>query len=230
MVRMGKVGRRALLWLGCMMGLWSPLLWAEVKVIPVFEAQAAVQTLKEIYPQLGVSVMGNQLVLSGTPAQLQEARSHAGANQPATAKPAYRVAGRWCRQRSATGGINQSRRGQAAVAGRWQRPAVPAQPERQLAGARAVGPSRAAADGLLSAGHLLSVERGRRSGDDAAGERPLCHGHLDWGSGADCAEQRTGEAGSGHHQSWAECHRGERGPGPVADGGGALDQLSGSGE
>ncbi|MFQ2076832.1 hypothetical protein ACK33T_08145 [Aeromonas veronii] len=58
-----------------MMGLWSPLLWAEVKVIPVFEAQAAVQTLKEIYPQLGVSAMGNQLVLSGTPAQLQEAEA-----------------------------------------------------------------------------------------------------------------------------------------------------------
>lgn len=83
MVRMGKVGRRALLWLGCMMGLWSPLLWAEVKVIPVFEAQAAVQTLKEIYPQLGVSAMGNQLVLSGTPAQLQEAEATlAQINQP----------------------------------------------------------------------------------------------------------------------------------------------------
>lgn len=83
MVRMGKVDRRALLWLGCMMGLWSPLLWAEVKVIPVFEAQAAVQTLKEIYPQLGVSAMGNQLVLSGTPAQLQEAEATlAQINQP----------------------------------------------------------------------------------------------------------------------------------------------------
>ncbi len=83
MVRMGKVGRRALLWLGCMMGLWSPSLWAEVKVIPVFEAQAAVQTLKEIYPQLGVSAMGNQLVLSGTPAQLQEAEATlAQINQP----------------------------------------------------------------------------------------------------------------------------------------------------
>ncbi|MGL6151632.1 MAG: hypothetical protein ACRC1N_10685 [Aeromonas sobria] len=66
-----------------MMGLWSPLLWAEVKVIPVFEAQAAVQTLKEIYPQLGVSAMGNQLVLSGTPAQLQEAEATlAQINQP----------------------------------------------------------------------------------------------------------------------------------------------------
>ncbi|HDZ8981268.1 TPA: hypothetical protein RUY06_003178 [Aeromonas veronii] len=83
MVRMGKVGRRALLWLGCMIGLWSPLLWAEVKVIPVFEAQAAVQTLKEIYPQLRVSAMGNQLVLSGTPAQLQEAEATlAQINQP----------------------------------------------------------------------------------------------------------------------------------------------------
>ncbi|TNH84795.1 hypothetical protein CF140_08290 [Aeromonas sobria] len=83
MVRMGKVGRRALLWLVCMMGLWSPSLWAEVKVIPVFEAQAAVQTLKEIYPQLGVSAMGNQLVLSGTPAQLQEAEATlAQINQP----------------------------------------------------------------------------------------------------------------------------------------------------
>ncbi|MGN5184891.1 hypothetical protein ACTG1J_00985 [Aeromonas veronii] len=66
-----------------MIGLWSPLLWAEVKVIPVFEAQAAVQTLKEIYPQLGVSAMGNQLVLSGTPAQLQEAEATlAQINQP----------------------------------------------------------------------------------------------------------------------------------------------------
>ncbi|WP_068978432.1 hypothetical protein [Aeromonas sp. EERV15] len=83
MVRMSKVGRRALLWLGCMMGLWSSSLWAEVKVIPVFEAQAAVQTLKEIYPQLGVSAMGNQLVLSGTPAQLQEAEATlAQINQP----------------------------------------------------------------------------------------------------------------------------------------------------
>ncbi|MFQ1896740.1 hypothetical protein ACK36K_05280 [Aeromonas veronii] len=66
-----------LLWLWC----WP--LWAEVKVIPVFEAQAAVQTLKEIYPQLGVSAMGNQLVLSGTPAQLQEAEATlAQINQP----------------------------------------------------------------------------------------------------------------------------------------------------
>ncbi|MGY3942845.1 hypothetical protein [Aeromonas tecta] len=60
--------------------LWCSLLWAlsvraEVKVIPVFEAPAMVQTLKEIYPDLGVSAMGNQLVLSGTPAQLQEAEA-----------------------------------------------------------------------------------------------------------------------------------------------------------
>jgi hypothetical protein len=54
-----------------------------VKVIPVFEAQAAVQTLKDLYPDLGVSAMGNQLVLSGTPAQLQEAeRTLAQVNQP----------------------------------------------------------------------------------------------------------------------------------------------------
>ena len=46
---------------------WHCPLRAEVKVIPVFEADAAVQTLKEIYPDLGVSAMGNQLVLSGTP-------------------------------------------------------------------------------------------------------------------------------------------------------------------
>ncbi|WP_252353701.1 hypothetical protein [Aeromonas jandaei] len=58
-----------------MAGMWSSPSWAEVKVIPVFEAQAAVQTLKEIYPRLGVSAMGNQLVLSGTPAQLQEAEA-----------------------------------------------------------------------------------------------------------------------------------------------------------
>lgn len=59
-----------LLWFIC-----SLPLQAEVKVIPVFEAQGAVQTLKEIYPELGVSAMGNQLVLSGTPAQLQEAEA-----------------------------------------------------------------------------------------------------------------------------------------------------------
>ena len=60
--------------LGCCLLLALPLR-AEVKVIPVFEADAAVQTLKEIYPDLGVSAMGNQLVLSGTPAQLQEAEA-----------------------------------------------------------------------------------------------------------------------------------------------------------
>lgn len=68
--------------LGCCLLLALPLR-AEVKVIPVFEADAAVQTLKEIYPDLGVSAMGNQLVLSGTPAQLQEAeRTLAQVNQP----------------------------------------------------------------------------------------------------------------------------------------------------
>ena len=60
--------------LGCC-GLWALPLRAEVKVIPVFEAEGMVRTLKEIYPALGVSAMGNQLVLSGTPAQLQEAQA-----------------------------------------------------------------------------------------------------------------------------------------------------------
>ncbi len=78
-----RYGCRWLLWLCCMAGIWSSPSWAEVKVIPVFEAQAAVQTLKEIYPRLGVSAMGNQLVLSGTPAQLQEAETTlAQINQP----------------------------------------------------------------------------------------------------------------------------------------------------
>ncbi|QSR73402.1 hypothetical protein GP488_13645 [Aeromonas jandaei] len=78
-----RYGCRWLLWLCCMAGIWSSPSWAEVKVIPVFEAQAAVQTLKEIYPRLGVSAMGNQLVLSGTPAQLQEAEATlAQINQP----------------------------------------------------------------------------------------------------------------------------------------------------
>lgn len=63
------------IWLWCCCGLWALPLHAEVKVIPVFEAPAMVQTLKEIYPALGVSAMGNQLVLSGTPAQLQEAEA-----------------------------------------------------------------------------------------------------------------------------------------------------------
>ncbi|WP_323063038.1 hypothetical protein [Aeromonas jandaei] len=66
-----------------MAGIWNSSSWADVKVIPVFEAQAAVQTLKEIYPRLGVSAMGNQLVLSGTPDQLQEAEATlAQINQP----------------------------------------------------------------------------------------------------------------------------------------------------
>ena len=78
-----RYGCRWLLWLCCMAGIWSSPSWAEVKVIPVFEAQAAVQTLKEIYPRLGVSAMGNQLVLSGTPDQLQEAEATlAQINQP----------------------------------------------------------------------------------------------------------------------------------------------------
>ncbi len=78
-----RYGCRWLLWLCCMAGIWSSPSWADVKVIPVFEAQAAVQTLKEIYPRLGVSTMGTQLVLSGTPAQLQEAEATlAQINQP----------------------------------------------------------------------------------------------------------------------------------------------------
>ncbi len=78
-----RYGCRWLLWLCCMAGIWSSPSWADVKVIPVFEAQAAVQTLKEIYPRLGVSAMGNQLVLSGTPDQLQEAEATlAQINQP----------------------------------------------------------------------------------------------------------------------------------------------------
>ncbi|QXC37046.1 hypothetical protein I6L40_14085 [Aeromonas sp. FDAARGOS 1410] len=78
-----RYGCRWLLWLCCMAGIWSSSSWADVKVIPVFEAQAAVQTLKEIYPRLGVSAMGNQLVLSGTPDQLQEAEATlAQINQP----------------------------------------------------------------------------------------------------------------------------------------------------
>ncbi|MBL0665968.1 hypothetical protein JD488_04510 [Aeromonas jandaei] len=78
-----RYGCRWLLWLCCMAGIWSSPSWADVKVIPVFEAQAAVQTLKEIYPRLGVSSMGNQLVLSGTPDQLQEAEATlAQINQP----------------------------------------------------------------------------------------------------------------------------------------------------
>ncbi|MFQ2147322.1 hypothetical protein ACK33U_01735 [Aeromonas jandaei] len=78
-----RYGCRWLLWLCCMAGIWSSPSWADVKVIPVFEAQAALQTLKEIYPRLGVSAMGNQLVLSGTPDQLQEAEATlAQINQP----------------------------------------------------------------------------------------------------------------------------------------------------
>lgn len=72
-------------WSGILLlwGLWCLPLRAEVKVIPVFEAEAMVQTLKEIYPDLGVSAMGNQLVLSGSAAQLQEAEATlAKLNQP----------------------------------------------------------------------------------------------------------------------------------------------------
>ncbi|MGY6037318.1 hypothetical protein [Aeromonas sp. AE23HZ002T15] len=70
-------------WVLCSCWLWVQPLRAEVKVVPVFEADAMVQTLKEIYPDLGVSAMGNQLVLSGTPAQLQEAETLlAKLNQP----------------------------------------------------------------------------------------------------------------------------------------------------
>lgn len=222
MVRMGKVGRRALLWLGCMMGLWSPLLWAEVKVIPVFEAQAAVQTLKEIYPQLGVSAMGNQLVLSGTPAQLQEAEATlAQVNQPPQSLLIeWRVDGAASGQQLGGSISRDEAKRQWLVDGnarQYQRSQNDSWQVRGLSGRPVLLQM-----GSYSAGHLLSVERGGRGGDDAAGERPLCHGYLDWGSGADCAEQRTGEVGSGHHQSWPECHRGERGPRPVAVGGGAI--------
>ena len=63
------------IWVLWCCGLWALPVRAEVKVIPVFEAPAMVQTLKEIYPELGVSAMGNQLVLSGSAAQLQEAEA-----------------------------------------------------------------------------------------------------------------------------------------------------------
>lgn len=62
-------------WVLCCCGLWVLPLRAEVKVVPVFEAEAMVRTLKELYPDLGVSAMGNQLVLSGSAARLQEAES-----------------------------------------------------------------------------------------------------------------------------------------------------------
>jgi hypothetical protein len=45
----------------------------EVKVITVFEPEGLIHTLRELNPSLGVSAMGNQLVLSGTPEQLAEA-------------------------------------------------------------------------------------------------------------------------------------------------------------
>ncbi|MGY3929483.1 Uncharacterised protein [Aeromonas encheleia] len=63
------------IWVLWCCGLWVLPVRAEVKVIPVFEAEGMVRTLKEIYPELGVSAMGNQLVLSGSAAQLQEAET-----------------------------------------------------------------------------------------------------------------------------------------------------------
>lgn len=56
---------------------------AEVKVITVFEPEGLMHTLRELNPSLGVSAMGNQLVLSGSPQQLEEAEQLvARLNQP----------------------------------------------------------------------------------------------------------------------------------------------------
>ncbi|MGY3868052.1 hypothetical protein ACW5W4_00645 [Aeromonas crassostreae] len=66
-----------------LLGLLAGPALAEVKVITVFEAEAMVRSLRDLYPALGVSAMGNQLVLSGTAQQLQEAEALvARLNQP----------------------------------------------------------------------------------------------------------------------------------------------------
>ncbi|MFM4942525.1 hypothetical protein ACEUC3_04690 [Aeromonas bivalvium] len=66
-----------------LLGLLGCPALAEVKVITVFEAEAMVRSLRDLYPALGVSAMGNQLVLSGTAQQLQEAEALvARLNQP----------------------------------------------------------------------------------------------------------------------------------------------------
>ena len=66
-----------------LLGLLAGPALAEVKVITVFEAEAMVRSLRDLYPALGVSAMGNQLVLSGTAQQLQEAEDLvARLNQP----------------------------------------------------------------------------------------------------------------------------------------------------
>ncbi|MFM4964227.1 hypothetical protein ACEUBT_10770 [Aeromonas bivalvium] len=66
-----------------LLGLLGCPALAEVKVITVFEAEAMVRSLRDLYPALGVSAMGNQLVLSGTAQQLQEAEAlMARLNQP----------------------------------------------------------------------------------------------------------------------------------------------------
>ncbi|MFM4702372.1 hypothetical protein [Aeromonas bivalvium] len=78
MKRKPRMGAACLL-----LGLLAVPALAEVKVITVFEADAMVRSLRDLYPALGVSAMGNQLLLSGTAQQLQEAEALvARLNQP----------------------------------------------------------------------------------------------------------------------------------------------------
>jgi hypothetical protein len=187
--------RRSRVWILAAVGLWCLPLWAEVKVIPVFETQAAVQTLKDLYPELGVSAMGNQLVLSGSAAQLQEAEAAlAKFNQPPQSLLIeWRVDGASSSQQAGVG-LGRDAKRQWLLEGnaqQYQRSQNDSWQVRGLSG-RPV---------LLQMGTYQPVTFisgvGAGGGADAAGERPLCHRHPDWRQGTDSAQQRAGQVEQG---------------------------------
>ncbi|MGL5949665.1 MAG: hypothetical protein ACRCYV_11685 [Aeromonas sp.] len=84
--------------------LWAMSAQAEIKVISVFEPAAAAQTLRTLYPALGVSFLNQQLVLSGNAALIAAASATlAQVNLPPTSiLLEWRVTGAW--QRASQGG------------------------------------------------------------------------------------------------------------------------------
>lgn len=81
-------------WLWMVLLLALPL-HAEVMVRDMFDAQGAAQTLRELYPDLGVSHLGSQLVVSGPAARLAEVKGTLDTldRPPAMLNVAWRVVG-----------------------------------------------------------------------------------------------------------------------------------------
>ncbi|MFR9719616.1 hypothetical protein ACL00X_09690 [Aeromonas diversa] len=114
---------------------------AEVMVRDMFDAPGAAQTLRELYPDLGVSHLGSQLVVSGTPARLAEVKSTLDAldRPPAMLNVEWRVVGEASDQGWQLGldqgslTLNAGRRS-ATTSGHWQVSGLSGKPVRLTLG------------------------------------------------------------------------------------------------